>query len=156
MAKNNPKIDQNDPQAKIIIDWEEFEKLCSLQATEEEIAEWFGCDTLTLRRKIKGKYKVTFEQVFKKKSAKGKISLRRLQFQNASGIKKDGKFLKLPSDTMQIWLGKQHLGQKDRRELSNDPEAPFNFLALVEASQQCNTKEDFDKMHGKDKKETEE
>jgi len=31
MAKSNPKIDQNDPQAKIIIDWEEFEKLCSLR-----------------------------------------------------------------------------------------------------------------------------
>ena len=77
MSKITPKINQTDPQAKIIIDWEEFEKLCVIQATEVEIAEWFGCTVQTLNEKCKEYYSLTFLEVFKKKSAKGKSSLRR-------------------------------------------------------------------------------
>jgi len=119
MAKNNPKIDQNDPQAKIIIEWEEFEKLCAIQATEIEIAEWFGCSVTVLNENCKNKYKLTFQETFKRKSAKGKASLRRVQFQTAMGIKEGGKYTTTPNPTMQIWLGKQHLNQRDKSEVEN-------------------------------------
>lgn len=117
MAKYAPQIDQSDPQAKIIIDWQEFDKLCSLMATEEEIAGWFGCSVQTLCDRCKDKFGVTFQEIYKEKSSRGTLSLRRAQFQSALGIKEDGEFSVKPSTTMQIWLGKQYLGQRDKTEV---------------------------------------
>jgi len=118
MAKQTPKIDQNDGQHKILIDWEEFEKLCAIQATEVEISEWFGCTIELLNQRCKKQYKLTFLDIYKKKSSGGKASLRRQQFQTAMGIKQDGKFLVPPNATMQIWLGKQYLRQADKQEIT--------------------------------------
>ncbi len=36
------------PRARI--NWRDFDKLCGLQATQEEIAWWFGCSVDTLER----------------------------------------------------------------------------------------------------------
>lgn len=36
---NNPKMGR----PKIIIDWEQLEKLCQIQCTLEEVAGWFQC-----------------------------------------------------------------------------------------------------------------
>jgi len=73
--------------------------------------------------------------VIKKGKATGKTSLRRLQMESAMGTKaavlreddgsiiRDGKGAPIlvggrtPSITMQIWLGKQLLGQADKREV---------------------------------------
>ena len=109
--KVSPEIDQDDPQHKIVIDWKEFEKLCWFQCTEQEIADWFGCGMDTLESRIKEYYNgLTFSEVFRQKKGTGKISLRRAQFQKAV---KDGNV------TMQIWLGKQMLGQKDKQEIEH-------------------------------------
>ena len=87
---------------KIEIDQTQFEKLCLIQCTLVEIADWFECSEDTIERFCKETYNKTFAEVFKKKSTGGKISLRRAQFALA---KKNA--------TMAIWLGKQYLGQKD-------------------------------------------
>ncbi len=131
--KNQPEIDQNDSQHKIIISWEEFEKLCSIQATEIEIAEWFGCTVETIKHKVKEHYKLTFFQVHKKKASKGKISLRRLQYQSAAGeMTEDGKdYLRAPNITMQIWLGKQWLSQSDKSELTGAGGGPVEVVEIV-------------------------
>lgn len=89
------------------VNWEEFDKLCAIQCTEEEIAAWFDMTRVTLNEKCKEEHGMTFLALFRQKRQKGFSSLRRNQFKRATG----------GSDTMLIWLGKQYLGQKDKHEL---------------------------------------
>lgn len=98
MGKRGPK--------KIEINWEEFEKLCAFHCTQEEICYWFNVDHKTLDARVNEAYGVKFSQLFRQKRSKGKISLRRSQMQNALG----------GNTSMQIWLGKQYLEQKDKTE----------------------------------------
>jgi hypothetical protein len=84
------------------IDKEDFEKLCSFQCTLEEICSWFDVTTKTLEKWCKETYSENFSQVFAKKRAKGKISLRRAQFQLAQ-----------KNAAMAIFLGKNYLNQRD-------------------------------------------
>ncbi len=87
---------------RIEINKEEFEKLCALLCSEEEIASWFDVSVDTLCRWCKREYGVTFAEIYKTKSEKGRIALRRYQFKLAE---------KYPA--MAIFLGKQYLGQRD-------------------------------------------
>lgn len=87
------------------IDQTEFEKLCGLQCTQEEICGWFGVCSDTLESWCKRTYEMNFSEVFKEKRGMGKISLRRAQFRLAE-----------KNANMAIWLGKQYLGQSDRGE----------------------------------------
>ena len=87
------------------IDKEQFEKLCAIQCTKEEISGWFDVSEDTLERWGKREYKENFAVIFAKKREKGKISLRRSQFRLAE-----------KSAAMAIFLGKNYLGQKDSIE----------------------------------------
>lgn len=89
------------------VNWEEFDKLCAIQCTEEEIAAWYDMTIDTLNARCKEEYGQTFSEVYAQKRQKGFSSLRRNQFKRATG----------GSDTMLIWLGKQYLGQKDKHEV---------------------------------------
>jgi len=89
------------------VNWEEFDKLCAIQCTEEEIAAWYDMTIDTLNARCKEEYGQTFSEVYAQKRQEGFSSLRRYQFKRATG----------GSDTMLIWLGKQYLGQKDKHEL---------------------------------------
>lgn len=84
------------------IDINQFEKLCSLMCTQEEICGFFDVSHDTLSRWCKQEYGQTFSDVYVKKSAVGKIALRRYQFKQAES-----------NSSMAIFLGKQYLGQKD-------------------------------------------
>lgn len=98
---NNPKMGR----PRIEISQVEFEKLCNLQCTEEEIAGWFKCSVDTIELFCKRTYKKTFADIYKSLSAGGKMALRRNQFRIAE-----------TNATMAIWLGKQYLGQSDKIE----------------------------------------
>lgn len=87
------------------IDKKQFEKLCALQATLEEVAGFFDCDQDTVNKWCTNVYGTTFSDVFKSKSATGKLSLRRTQFKLAE-----------KSAAMAIFLGKNMLGQTDKIE----------------------------------------
>ncbi len=89
-------------------DWKNIEKLCSLMCTADEIAHFMGISIDTLSRRITEAYGCTFAEYHKKHSVNAIISLRRAQWQNAM----DG------NATMQIWLGKQYLGQKNNLDLN--------------------------------------
>ncbi len=84
------------------IDRKQFEDLCGLQCTKDEICSWFDVSDKTLDAWCKRTYHLSFSEVFSQKRGKGKISLRRAQFQLAQ-----------KNASMAIWLGKQYLGQKD-------------------------------------------
>lgn len=83
----------------------QFEAMCAIQCTEEEICGIFDCDDVTLNRWCKDTYGKCFSEVYKQKRQGGKMSLRRKQWEMA------GK-----NPTMAIWLGKQWLGQTDKVE----------------------------------------
>ena len=92
------------------IAWAQVNKLCEIQATAEEIALVIGVSSDTLARACKAEKKMGIAEYIAEKRRKGFVSLRRKQFQKAmSG-----------NVVMLIWLGKQWLGQTDRREISGE------------------------------------
>lgn len=95
----------------IEIDKVEFEKLCGLQCTLIEIAGWFNCSEDTIENWCKKTYDMIFSDVYRQKRSKGKISLRRTQFNLAE-----------TSPAMAIFLGKNYLGQRDKFEVDNTKE----------------------------------
>lgn len=101
---------------------EQFEKLCGLQCTKEEIAGFFNCSPDTIERYCKSTYHDNFAAVYKEYSAQGKISLRRYQFKLAE-----------KSAAMAIFLGKNMLGQKDRIEYDNIKDDDFRQDGLSQS-----------------------
>lgn len=85
------------------IDQKQFENLCGLQCTYDEICSWFDVTDKTLNSWCKRTYGKNFSEVFREKRGRGKISLRRTQWELA---KKNA--------SMAIFLGKQYLGQSDQ------------------------------------------
>ena len=104
---------------KIDLDQEQFEGLCRLQCTRDEMLGWFGITDKTLVRWIKDTYgeEYSFSDIFAQKRQGGKISLRRTQFRLAE-----------TSPAMAIWLGKQYLGQRDQEQ-----DEPGTAMALAQA-----------------------
>ena len=91
---------------KIEIDQTQFEKLCGLQCTREEIAGWFMCSHDTIERWCKRTYDRDFASIYAEKRQAGRISLRRAQWKLAE-----------KSTAMAIFLGKNYLGQSDHVEI---------------------------------------
>lgn len=91
---------------RIEIDKKQFEKLCGLQCTKEELAGFFNCSEDTIERWCRREYKESFAVVFAQKRVTGKISLRRSQFRMAE-----------TNPTMAIWLGKQYLNQREQQDI---------------------------------------
>lgn len=100
----------------IEIDRENFEKLCVLQCTLGEIADFFDCCEDVIESWCKREYQETFRNVYKRYSGKGKISLRRKQWKLAE-----------KSVPMAIFLGKNYLGQSDHQymKLGGDSKNPI-------------------------------
>jgi hypothetical protein len=92
---------------RIEINYGDLDKLCFMQATLREIAQWFECSEDTVERAIKRDKKVTFAEYFEQKRSRGRVSLRRKQWDVAN----------TGNVTMLIWLGKQWLGQRDVLDL---------------------------------------
>lgn len=111
---------------QIIIDKDEFEKLCGLQCTLDEVAGWFKCSPDTVERWCKRTYKQTFQEVYKMLAMAGRISLRRSQFKLA------GK-----NASMAIFLGKNYLGQSDvqRLDIHKDDDETIENMKEYFASQ---------------------
>ncbi len=97
------------------IDKDQFEKLCSMFCTLIEIADFFDCSDDTIENWCKRTYKKTFSEVHKRKSSRGRMSLRRKQFEVAMN----------GNTTMLVWLGKQHLGQADKMEFAEESGIEF-------------------------------
>lgn len=110
MPNGRPPCDGHTPKEKERFK-AQFEGLCRIQCTEEEICGVLSCDEATLNRWCKETYGVGFAQIYKEKRQGGKASLRRQQFKIAE-----------TNATMAIWLGKQYLGQTDEQTVRVDME----------------------------------
>lgn len=107
------------------INKENFESLCNLQCTIEEIAGFFKVNRDTIDAWCKRTYNEGFSAVYKKYSQNGKISLRRNQFRLAE-----------KNASMAIWLGKQYLGQTDKIELGQADEDKSFKIEMVAPSEE--------------------
>jgi len=87
-------------------------ELASIGCTMKEIAVQTDLSVTTLEKRFLG--------VIEKGREFSKASLRRLQIKTAES----------GNPTMQIWLGKQLLGQKDRQELSGDKDNPLGVQLI--------------------------
>ena len=94
---------------EIPIDKIQFEKLCSMQCTLEEIASFFDCCDDTINNWCKKTYNDNFSGIYKKKSAGGKIALRRIQFKHAE-----------KNPQMAMFLGKVYLKQRENTPEGNE------------------------------------
>lgn len=93
------------------INQRQFESLCGIQCTQQEICDVLDVCEETLNSWCKRTYKKCFSEVFRQKRGKGKASLRRTQWKMAE-----------KNASMAIWLGKQYLDQKDQVETKLDTE----------------------------------
>ena len=92
------------------LDTKLIERLSSIFCTNEEIASVVECHADTLSD--------NFSEYLKKGRSRGKMSLRRMQWEKAQ----------TGNTTMLIWLGKQMLGQKDRLETSEEAQPlPWSY-----------------------------
>jgi hypothetical protein len=130
MPKKNPKPTGR-PRA--IINWRKVDSLLRAGCNGTEIAGLLGIHADTLYHACEEKYKVAFSAYQQAKREQGKELLRYAQFQSALNN----------NTTMQIWLGKQLLGQKDKQEVTNaglpnitvmvdSPETAETLKALLE------------------------
>ena len=105
---------------KIELDSALVRRLAGLQCTYEEIASALGVSVDTLDRRREDTPEIA--EAIKEGRSLGKRSLRRMQLKSAKG----------GSVTMQIWLGKQWLDQKDRQDIEHheDKEAIRLLAAL--------------------------
>ncbi len=85
----------------IKIDPEQVKQLARIGCTYPEMAAVLGCSQGVLERRFKGAVKEGQEHL--------KASLRRMQYTSATN----------GSVAMQIWLGKQYLGQNEKVEVVN-------------------------------------
>ena len=87
------------PRKKLDIDKTQVEKLAEFGATNTEIGGFFNCDPTTIAKR--------FSNNLTKGRSERKIRLRKMQWLSAES----------GNVTMQIWLGKNELGQADKRDL---------------------------------------
>lgn len=99
------------------IDKEQFEKLCALQCTLEEIAGFFRCSKDTVNAFCKREYGEGFSDTYIMYSQTGKVSLRRYQLELAK-----------KSSAMAIFLGKQWLGQNDETDKEKEEGNKIEFI----------------------------
>ena len=81
----------------------QFENLCAIQCTKDEICSVLDVSDKTLDKWVKENYNESFSVVFKQKRNFGTMSLRRKQMEQALN----------GNTAMQIFLGKNLLNQSD-------------------------------------------
>ena len=152
MGKRGPKPGaKNAGRPKIELDEKMFIKYCQNGSTLEAIAYYFECDMDTVNAWCKRKYKKTFSEVYKKHGALLDGKLRSAQIRSALGepartvTEPDGTVIEYkglaPSVAMQIWLGKQRLGQVDQ-PVDESREERYERLPTMTADDKKTSKAD--------------
>ena len=94
---------------KVNIDWKIVERLLMAHCSGVEIAAHLGIHENTLYLRCKNDNKIDFVAFSQEKKAKGDSLLKAKQFESAITDK---------NISMQIWLGKQRLGQREKSEVT--------------------------------------
>ena len=107
-AKEGDKSKGGRPQRQV--DWEQVNKLCLIQCTQQEIADILRCHVQTLESAAQRDHSISFTEYYKIHCAQGKASLRRQMFKSAMK----------GNPAMQIWLSKNYLGMKENWNLPDN------------------------------------
>lgn len=103
------------------LDWSKIGKLCKMHCTQKQIAGFYDIHVKTLERRVKTDLGVSWDEYSDLMKEGGKASLRLLQWQSAEA----------GSVPMQIFLGKQYLGQSDKQEYSGKDGKPIEHTVDV-------------------------
>lgn len=113
------------------IDWSIVDKLLQAHTPGTEIAASFDMHPKTFYRRVEEEFEITFTEYCAQKRSKGKNNLRLAQLKNA-----------LEGNTsMQVWLGKNWLNQKD--DPKEEKEFDGNLSVLLNLLQQIKKPEEF-------------
>lgn len=96
---------------KAHIDWKRVDQLLEAGCQHVEVAAYFNVHIDTLHQRCQDDHGISFPKYCSEKRTKGESLLRYAQFQNAMK----------GNTSMQIWLGKQRLGQRDKEEPDKNP-----------------------------------
>lgn len=96
----------------IKIDWEKVSQLCQAGCSGIEISSYFGIDSDTLYNACKREHNCQWSAYSVKHREKGESLLRAKQFETAMK----------GNTTMQVWLGKNRLGQTDQPKTDKEKE----------------------------------
>lgn len=105
------------------INKEQFESLCKIHCTRDEICAVLGITDVTLYAWLKQQYgeDVSLKEIMAYYAAGGKASLRRIQWKQAE-----------TNPAMAMFLGKNYLGQSDRpAESEQELENATNILISI-------------------------
>lgn len=105
-------------------EWDSVKYMCMIHCTGEEIAGVMQMDYDTLNKNCKEKWHMPISEYIKANNTNGKMSLRRMQWKSAE----NGNI------TMQIWLGKQWLGQKENFDMN---------VAMAEQTKEVETLDEY-------------
>lgn len=121
----NPEIPKNAPKPppkihriggpgrpKGEIDYDQFEALCAMQCTQDELCGWFSIDEDTLNKRLVEKYGGVFSEIYPRFAAEGRMSLRRQVWLDADPLHGDNSITRR-------YLYQKHLAPKP-------PSAPGN------------------------------
>lgn len=104
---------------KYDIPQKKVEQLAEFGCTNVEIASFYGCDEALIRK--------NYSENLTKGRSKGKIRLRQAQMKRALGdTDKDGNLKNNGNPSLQIWLGKNMLGQSEN-PIEADENLPSGF-----------------------------
>ena len=91
------------------IDWSIVNSLLEADCEGTEIAAFLGIVPSTLYQRCLKDNKIIFSEYLQQKKAKGNSLLKAKQYESA---------VKDKNISMQIWLGKQRLGQKEKTDIT--------------------------------------
>jgi hypothetical protein len=116
---------------KIEINFKELEKLCYMQCSEQEIAQWFHCGISTVAVRVKEQFGISFQEYFERHRIGGLISLRRNMFKMSEN-----------SPQMAIFLAKNWLSMSDRQEMeySTKENKPIKIVVVSERGKELTKK----------------
>lgn len=117
---------------KANIDWRKVDNLLKAQCDGVGIAGILGIHPNVLYEACKEVNKLSFSDYSAQKKSEGKELLRAKQFETAMN----------GNVTMQIWLGKQHLDQKDRKDMTSNDQT-LGMSITVESPDEKKQLEDF-------------
>ena len=117
---------------KANIDWKRVDHLLTCQCDGVGIAGILGIHPNVLYEACKEVNKLSFSEYSAQKKSEGKELLRAKQFETAMN----------GNVTMQIWLGKQHLDQKDRKDMTSNDQT-LGMSITVETPDEKKQLEDF-------------
>lgn len=122
-----PKRPRGRPRTEI--SWSVVDKLCAIHCTLQEISDVIDVPLATIEHAIQRDFGTTFRAYYLKKTARGKMSLRRAQYESAVGrdavFDSKGRIITpavKPTPDMQKWLGIQWLGQTPEGTPDRDDE----------------------------------